>query len=176
MAAFRLDIYMERWAVLYKGIHHTEKEPRFFRCDDEMNLDDLLQKYHKINDPICLIKTNLEGDMNIPRRIDNMKYTCMFMKRVDPNKPKEQADAKYLCKDIAKAFFIKLDKDRQDAARTDRTSPLAALDLAKVRFTTVYPVTSANMVLLICDIECPEYDKVCFTESDYLPEEEADWL
>lgn len=176
MSDFRLDNYMERWAALYKGIHHTKEKPRFFRCDDEMNYDEFLQNYMKIADPICGVRTNLEGDMDIRKRLDHPEYVLLFLQRVKANDFLNIADVKYRCKAIAEDFLIKLDTDRQQAERTDRTSPLAMMKLDKVRYDTIGPLTSAPFYGVFVTFESQEYNKKCFTESDYLPDSEADWL
>lgn len=174
---FRLDNYMERWAALYKGIQHTEKKPRFFRCDDEMNYDEFLQKYQKMEaDPICGIRTNLEGQMDIRKRLDHPEYVFLFLQRAKANDFKAIADAKYRCKAIAEDFFIYLDHDKQEAERTERTSPLAMMRLESIRYDTIGPLTSANFYGLYCQIESAQYNRKCFSESDYLPAESAQWL
>lgn len=174
--SFRLDNYMERWACLYKGIRHTKKDPRFFRCSDELNLDEFLQNFQRIADPVCGIVTNWNGKVDIPKRLDKPVYTCMFLGRADANDYKRQADVKAQSKEIAKKFLIYLDKDRQAALRTDRTSPLALINLSDITYNTIGPLTSAWWFGTYFEINAVEYEKECFTESDYLPDSEAEWL
>lgn len=174
--SFRIDNYMERWACLYKGIRHTKKDPRFFRCSDELNLDEFLQNFQRIKGPVCGIVTNWKGKVNVPKRLDSPVYTCMFLGRADANDYKGQADVKARSLEIAKKFLIYLDNSRQSALRQERSSFLAMLDLSAVSYDTVGPLTSAWWFGTYFTIEGLEYEKECFTESDYLPESEAKWL
>lgn len=174
--AFRMDNYMERWAALYKGIHHTQKAPRFFRCNDEMTFDEFLQNYMRIAEPICGIRTNMEGDMDITKRVLKPVYLLMFLQRADPRDFRNIADVKYRCLSIAEDFLIALEKDQKEAARQATSSALLRLDLGNVRYDTMGPLTSANFYAIFVTIESLEYHKKCYSPSDYYPEEEADWL
>lgn len=174
--SFRLDNYMERWACLYKGIRHTPKDPRFFRCSDELNLDEFLQNFQRIDGPVCGIVTNWKGKVNIPKRLDAPVYTCMFLGRADANDYKAQTDVKARSLAIAKKFLLYLDNDRQIAQRNDRGSFLSQLDLSDISYDTVGPLTSAWWFGTYFTLESFEYEKECFTASDYLPESEAGWL
>lgn len=173
---FRLDNYLERWAALYKGIHHTKKAPRFFRCNDEMTFDEFLQHFMRIPDPICGIRTNLEGDMNVTKRIKRPVYLLMFLQRADPKNFRNIADVKYRCLSIADDFLIALEKDQKDAARQATQAPSLRFDLSNVHYDTMGPLTSANFYGVFVTIDGMEYAKSCYTPSDYYPEEEAEWL
>lgn len=173
---FRMDKYMERWAALYKGIHHTQKAPRFFRCNDEMTFDEFLQNYMRIADPICGIRTNLEGDMDVAKRVQKPVYLLMFLQRADPKNFRNISDVKYRCLSIAEDFLISLEKDQREAARSATSPTLLKLDLSNVRYETLGPLTSANFYAILVTIESTEYHKKCFSPSDYFPEKEAGWL
>ncbi len=165
---FRLDIYMEKWAMTYKGMLHTEENPRFFRCNSEFTVDQFLNEYQDMNEPVCGIVTHLEGAIDVPKRINRPKYSCLFMARADPDNYKEQADAKYKCFENAYAFLVKLDYDRQMAARESRTNPLSAIDLSDITYDMIGPVASNGWFELIVTLKSSEHTPGCYSPEDYI--------
>lgn len=165
---FRLDNYMEEWAVRYKGMLHTPEEPRFFRCNSEYTVDQFLQNYQDITHPVCAIVTHLEGTRDVSRNLDRPKYICLFLAYADPDDYKAQADAKEINKNNADAFLAKLYYDSQLAARQNRRNPLSMVDLTNVRYDTIGPITSKGWFELAITIESLEFTKVCYSPTDYI--------
>lgn len=164
---FRLDNYMEEWAARYALIGHTEKEPHFFRCNDEMLLDEFLQNYQQLQGFVCGIKTNLEGTLNIIKNIDIPIYTCLFLGHAEETDFREQANVKYRCKQIAKSFLISLRSYMKNIERESTGNATKKIDLENVAYDMIGPVTNGwfGLVLTLTGME---YVKECFTPSDYL--------
>lgn len=165
---FRLDNYMEEWATKCKRMLHSPMEPHFFRCNSEFTIDQFLQQYQDATYPVCGIVTHLEGIRNVERNIDSPLYKPLFAAYADADDYQAQADAKAINKENADLFLAKLYHDKKKAEQTDRTSPLALLDLTSVRYDTIGPMTSKGWFVLVLTIESKEYNRICYTPSDYL--------
>ncbi|MCD8176717.1 MAG: hypothetical protein LUE98_04555 [Tannerellaceae bacterium] len=172
---FRFDIYMEQWAEKYKPIQHSEGRRRFFRVNDEMAIDEMLQNYISVDppgDPCCGIVTHLEGTIDITKRFDYPYVKLLFMKwGVDMADYRIQADAKADCFLHAKKFLLYLEQDVKKAkTRRDpkNPDPLAYVDLTNVRYETLGPMASDGWFMVLVTIQVSEFDKICFSESDYL--------
>lgn len=173
--AIRLDNIMERWAVLFKEIHHTEAAPRFFRYNDEMALDEFIQRYKQISGPVVGVRTHLDGRFDTSKRMDYPEEQFAILIRANPKDYLAQANAKQQCKLIMKKFLVYLEQQRKEAQRTDRSAPLALLRLEDVRYDTLGPI-AGEWFAVFATIENQDWEKLCFTETDYLPETEADWI
>lgn len=165
---FRLDNYMEDWAIRCKRMLHTPEEPHFFRTNSEFTIDQFLQQYQDLTYPVCGIVTHLEGVRNVERNLDTPTYKVLFCAYADAYDFRAQADAKAINKENADLFLAKLYHDKKTAEQTDRTSPLAMLDLSDIRYDTIGPVTSKGWFVLILTIESKEYNRICYSPSDYI--------
>lgn len=173
--AIRLDNIMERWATLFKEIRHSESAPRFFRYNDEMALDEFVQRYKNINGPVVGVRTHLEGRFDTAKRMDYPEEQFVVMMRANPKDYLAQADAKQRCKRIMKQFLVYLEHLKKEAQRSgDRTDPLGMLKLEDIRYDTLGPIAN-EWHAVFCTIENNEYEKLCYSETDYLTEEEAGW-
>jgi hypothetical protein len=164
---------MEEWACAYKPIQHLreEGERRFFRVDDEMRLNEFLQHFIGIppGQPVCGIVTHLEGTADVPKRFDSQVVKFLFLQSApDQTDFHAQADAKAACHEHAWKFLVYLHRDVDRLARTDRTHPLAHLDLHNVQYDMLGPITSANWFCQILTLTAPQYAPSCFSEADYI--------
>jgi hypothetical protein len=162
---------MEDWACRYKPIRHTGDEKRFFRVDDEMRLNEFLQHFISIpaGQPVCGMVTHLEGTADVPKRLDSPVVKFLFLQSASEQADfYAQSDAKAACHFHAWKFLIYLQRDVDRLTRTDRTHPLAHLDLHNVLFDMLGPITAANWFCQVVTLTATQYAPSCFSEADYI--------
>ncbi len=164
---FRLDKYMQQWAEKYSGLKHSEQHPSFFRINDIFALDEFLQNYINIDYPCCGIVTHLDGRLNVPKRVQNMSYECIFLVRADETDYAAQADAKEQAWELMWEFLIYMDQDRQKEKASGERTALSMIDLTNLSADTLGPITNGwFQVNLKLDIQ--EQNKHCFNQEDYM--------
>lgn len=167
---FRFDNYMEHWASIYKPFLHIPDDPkmsRFFRVNDEMLLDEFLQRYQRLDAPCCGIVTHIEGNANVPKRLDEPVVKFLFFARADENDYRAQADAKECCYDHAWKFLLRMQRDKDIFARQDRAHPLAHADLSNVRFDMLGPITNGWFELIVT-VQVVQPAPQCYSPEDYI--------
>jgi len=160
---------MEQWASIYKPFRHIPDDPkasRFFRVNDEMLLDEFLQRYQQLDEPCCGIVTHLQGNLNIGRRLEEPVVKFLFFARADENDYRAQADAKACCYEHAWKFLLRMQHDKEEKVRINRAHPLAQLNLERVDYDMIGPITNGWFELIVT-IQVMQYRKECYTEEDY---------
>ena len=171
---FRLDNYMEKWAEAYLPLSHKKEDPAFFRMNDIFTVDEFLNHYNRLNKPVCGIVTHIKSRVNAVKRMNMPTYECVFLARADARDYKAQADAKESCWELMWAFLLRLDHDRQEAARVDRGSALANLDLTDMSAETLGPITN-GWFMLVLTIDAQQKESRCYSDSDYDPDKLSAW-
>lgn len=167
---FRFDNYMEQWATIYKPFQHIPDDPkdaRFFRVNDEMLLDEFLQRYQQLDVPCCGIVTHLEGTVNVPKRLEQPLIKFLFFARADETDYPAQSDAKATCYDHAWKFLLHLQHGKDQFTRTERNHPLSHLDLTNVRYDMLGPITNGWFELIVT-VQVMQYSPQCYSEEDYI--------
>lgn len=169
---FRFDNFMEEWAKKYKPIAHRpdeKKGTRFFRVNSEFTLDEFLQNYQDIgyDTPCCGIITHLEGMANVPKRLDYPTTNVLFLQLADENDYRAQADAKADCNLHMWKFLAYLHREVEGVKRSDRSHPLAQMDLEKIRYDMIGPITNWWFCQILT-IQGINHTPVCYSETDYI--------
>lgn len=166
---FRFDEYVERWAQQYKGLAHSESHPAFFRVNSEYTLDEFISGYTSIDYPIVCVITHLEGVVDGSKSLDNGTFRTLFLAPGKFDDYKDQADAKYKCKDLMHKFImrVRFDKKRLQANPEQRLHPLAMVDIDNLRYDMIGPVLNSWHCLSL-DLSAKESFGECYSDTDYI--------
>ena len=165
---FRFDEYVESWARQYKGLMHSEEHPAFFRVNSEYTLDEFIPGYTSIDYPIVCVITHLEGNLKGTKSLDDSSYKVLFLAPGIYNDYKNQADAKYKCKELMHKFIMRIryDKVRMKNNPTNANSALLSINIDDLPYDMIGPVLN-NWHCLILNMSAMEAFGGCYTDADY---------